>query len=177
MAGAYDLSKTTLEDALSGRPMPNPYYFALLLAAYQDVYHFAGSLAEVLREPYNTTLPPLLTGTTSGSQINDAMTNVVTLVLEPEVVAALQENPNHPLLVALRENDLYRWTPRAPMRLYHCKGDEDVVFANSEVALASFHSLGAPQVELIETVPGGDHGACSRPSLEDAKAWFDTLRQ
>lgn len=177
MAGAYDLSGTTLDDALSGRPMPNPYYFALLLAAYQNVYHFAGSLTEVLVSPYDATLPPLLTGTSSSGQINDAMTNVVTHVLKPEVVAALGSNPNHPLRVALRENDLYRWTPRAPMRLYHCGGDQDVVFANSQVAYDAFRSRGATQVELIEPLPGGDHGACTLPSLEGAKAWFDSFRR
>jgi hypothetical protein len=176
MAGAYDLSGTTMEDALSGRPMPNPYYFGLLLAAYQDVYHFTDSLADVLASPYDTTLPPLLTGTSSSSEINRAMTNVVTHVLKPEVLAALQSNQNHPLRVALRENDLYRWTPRAPMRLYHCRGDEDVVFANSQVACDSFQSRGAIQVELIEPATG-DHGDCAPPSLEGAKAWFDSLRQ
>jgi hypothetical protein len=166
-----------LEDALSGRPMPNPYYFALLLAAYQDVYHFAGSLTELLVPPYDTTLPPLLTGTSSSSEINAAMTKVVTHVLKPEVVAALQNDPNYPLRMALRENDLYRWTPQAPMRLYHCGGDQDVVFANSQVACDSFRSRGATQVELIEPLASGDHGGCVLPSLEGAKTWFDALQQ
>ena len=177
MAGAYDLSGTTLEDALSGRPMPNPYYFGLLLAAYQDVYHFTNSLADVLASPYDTTLPPLLTGTNSGSQINAAMPTVVTNAFKPEVVAALQNDPNYPLRVALRDNDLYRWTPQAPMRLYHCGADADVLFANSQVAYGSFTNRGATQVELIEPLTTGDHGACVLPSLEGAKTWFDALRQ
>ena len=177
MAGAYDLSRTTLEDALSGRPMPNPYYFALLLAAYQDVYHFTGSLAGLLVPPYDTTLPPLLTGTSSSSQINAAMPGVVTNLLKPEVVAALQHDPDYPLRLALRENDLYHWTPRAPLRLYHCGGDQDVVFGNSQVACDSFRSRGATQVELIEPLATGDHGDCALPSLEGAKAWFDGLKE
>ena len=177
MAGAYDLSGTTLADALSGRPMPNPYYFGLLLAAYQDVYHFADSLADVLASPYDTTLPPLLTGTNSSSQINAAMPSVVTNAFKPEVVAALQNDPNYPLRVALWDNDLYRWTPRAPMRLYHCGGDQDVVPANSQVAYDSFRARGATQVELIEPLESGDHGDCVLPSLEGAKSWFDSLRQ
>ncbi len=177
MAGAYDLSGTTLNDALSGRPMPNPYYFALLLAAYQDVYHFTNSLADVLAPPYDTKLPPLLTGTNSSTEINDAMTNVITQVLKPEVVAAIEADPNHPLRVALRDNDLYRWTPQAPMHLYHCGADADVLFANSQVAYDSFRSRGATQVELIEPLTNGNHGDCVLPSLEGAKAWFDSLRR
>jgi dienelactone hydrolase len=37
MAGAYDLAGVTTDDFLSERAVPNPYYSALLLAAYQDV--------------------------------------------------------------------------------------------------------------------------------------------
>jgi dienelactone hydrolase len=176
MAGAYDLSGTTLEDALSGRRMPNPYYFALLLAAYEEVYHFTDSLAGLLAPPYETTLPPLLTGANDSDQINAAMTNVVTNVFKADVVSALQNHPDHPLRVALRDNDLYRWTPRAPMRLYHCGGDEDVVIENSVVARDSFKSRGAP-VDLVEPLATGTHGECVLPSLQGAKAWFDSLRQ
>jgi hypothetical protein len=80
------------------------------------------------------------------------------------------------LRLALRDNDLYRWTPRAPLRLYHCRADRDVIFANSTVARDSFLSRGATQVELIDPLPIGDHGACTVPSFLLAKAWFDTLK-
>jgi len=176
MAGAYDLSGVTAEDMLGGRPQPNPYYFAYLLAAYQAVYHFAPNLADLLAPPYNATLPPLLNGQYTGGQINAAMPADARLVLKPAVLAALQSDPNHPLRIALRDNDLYLWTPRAPMRLHHCSGDQDVVFANSQVAWESFRSRGA-QVELLDPLPGGGHGDCVMPALLLAKAWFDSLKQ
>lgn len=177
MAGAYDLSGVTTTDVLSGRPQPNPYYFAYVLAAYQSVYKFAPSLADLLAPPWNTTLPPLFLGNSSSSQINAVMPSDPTRILKPEVLAAFRSNPHHPFRVALRDNDLYAWTPRAPMRLYHCSGDRDVIPANSQVALNSFHSRGATHVQLFDPVPGGDHGACAMPSLLAAKAWFDSLRR
>ena len=176
MAGAYDMSGVTADDFLSGRPQPNPYYFALLLAAYQDVYHLAPTLADLLVEPYSTTLPPLLQGDTASEEINLAMPSDPAQILKPEILAAFRQNPNHPLRQALRDNDVYAWKPRSRMRLYHCSGDQDVVFANSQVALASFQSLGATQVILTNTVPGGTHGSCVLPSLQAAKTWFDSLR-
>ena len=40
------------------------------------------------------------------------------------------------------------------------------------------HGLrGASQVQLIDPMPTADHGGCVLPSLLNAKAWFDTLRQ
>jgi hypothetical protein len=176
MAGAYDLSGVTTDDLLAGRPMPNPYYFAYLLAAYQDVYQLTNSLADLLVPPYDTTLPPLLNGNTSGGAINAVMPAVALGILRPEVLAAFRAEPHHPLREALRDNDLLDWTPLAPMRMYHCSGDQDVIFANSEVALQVFHSRGATQVELINSLAGAGHGSCTTPSMLLALEWFNSLR-
>ncbi len=176
MAGAYDLSGATTEDVLSGRIMPNPYYFAILLAAYQDVYHLAPTLGDLLVPPYNATLPPLLRGNASGGTINAAMPNPALAILRPEILQAFTTNTNHVLRQALRANDLHRWVPRAPMRMYHCGGDTDVVIANSLNALAAFQMAGATQVELIIPSQTASHGDCVEPSLTAAKAWFDSLR-
>jgi hypothetical protein len=176
MAGAYDMSGVTTADFLSGRPFPNPYYFAYLLKAYQEVYQFAPSFADLLTPPYDTTLPPLLNGNSSGGTINSAMPADPVQILKPEYLAAFRENPRHPLRLALEENDLYRWRPRAPMRLYHCAGDRDVIPANSQVALASFHARGATHVQLIDPAPFANHGDCAQPSMLLVKAWFDSLK-
>ena len=176
MAGAYDLSGVTTSNSLSGATPPNPYYFLYLLAAYQDVYHLAGNLSDLLAAPYNTTLPPLLDGTHSGDDINAALPRDPVQVLKPVFLDAFRSNPRHPLRLALQENDLYRWRPRSPLRLYHCAGDQDVIIANSQVALASFQALGATQVQLIDPIPTADHSGCSEPSLLLAKEWFDSLR-
>ncbi len=176
MAGAYDLSGVTTTNFLSGSAQPNPYYFLYLLAAYQDAYHFAPSLAAVLTTPYDATLPPLMDGNHTSDQINAAMPATPTQILKPEFLAAFRANPRHPLRLALEENDLYRWVPRAAMRMYHCAADQDVIIANSQVALASFQALGATQVMLIDPVPADGHSACAQPSLLLVKAWFDSLR-
>jgi hypothetical protein len=177
MAGAYDLSGVSTADFLSARVQPNPYYFALLLAAYQSVYHLAPTLADLLAPPYDTTLPPLLQGNSTGTQINAAMPAMPVQILKPQYLAAFQASTNHPFRLALRDNDLYRWKPRAPLRMYHCMADQDVLYTNSVVALDSFQSLGATQTQLIDPVPTAGHGDCAMPSLLDAKAWFDSLRQ
>lgn len=176
MAGAYDLGGVTADSVLSGAPQPNPYYFALLLAGFQATYHFAGDLADLLQAPWSNTLPPLLDGTHTGSEINAAMPDQVMDVLQPAFADALRNNPNHPLRAALRHNGLLDWAPRTPLRLYHCSGDQDVPFQNTVVAYESFLAHGATQIEMINSVPGGDHGGCVEPSLRDALDWFESLR-
>ena len=176
-AGAYDLSGVTTEDFLSGRRQPNPYYFAYLVAAYQSVYRIAPTFGDLLKPPYASTLPPLLAGNSTDSQINAAMPANPVDILKPELLAEFQTNSNHVLRQALRDNDLYAWTPQRPMRMYHCAADADVIIANSEVAYASFQTRGATQVQFIDPQPTAAHGACAIPSLLAAKAWFDSLKQ
>ncbi len=176
MAGPYDLSGVTAADFLSGRTEPNPYYFIYLLAAYQEVYHLAPSLADLLSPPYNTTLPPLLKGNTSSSKINSAMPTNPIQVLKPDYLLDFESNPRNALRLALEANDVYAWKPMAPMRLYHCAGDQDVVIANSQVAYDFFQAVGATQVQLIDPKPSADHAGCVLPSLLDAKVWFDSLK-
>ncbi len=176
MAGAYDLSGTTLDDFLSDRPKPNPYYYAYLLAAYVEVYRLAPSLAEILVPPYNTTLPPLLKGNAAGAQINAAMPADPRQMIKPEYMTALQQRADHPFRIALRDNDVYIWKPRAPIRFYHCGGDQDVLIANSHLATNVMAGLGATNVALVIPSATYDHRACAMPSLLAAKSWFDSLK-
>ena len=178
MAGPYDLSGVELNDILSARCPPDPYYAAYVLVAYQSVYVLAPNWSNLVVAPYASTLPPLFNGNTTGATINGAMPACnISTILAPTVIADLTNDPGCPLYQALRDNDLYRWKPVAPMRLYHCSGDLDVLPANSQVAYDSFQSQGATQVQLIDPMPGADHSTCAIPCLEAAKAWFDTLKQ
>ncbi len=176
-SGPYDLAGVSAADFLSGRLPPNPYYFLYLIAAFQDVYGLAPSLAKLLQPPYSTTLPPLLDGLHDGDVINAAMPKVPTDILDPTQLADFKVNPNHPLRLALTDNTLVNWKPKSPLRLYRCSGDQDVPPANSQVAYDSFQSLGASQVQLLDPDPGADHDACAIPALLSIKAWFDTLRK
>jgi hypothetical protein len=177
MAGAYDLSGVTLTDALSDRRPPNAYYFAYLLQTLVDLYDLAPSYGSLLVPPYDTTIPALLASESDGGEINLAMPAIPNRILKPEYLAAVREDPDHPLRRALRDNDLTGFVPKAPLRLYHCSGDEDVLPANSVVARDRFAAAGVSGVLLVDPSAGADHGDCVEPALLAAKAWFDSLKQ
>ncbi len=175
-AGAYDLSGVTAEDFLADKAKPNPYYLPYLLVALQDVYGWADSWSDLLVAPYDGTIPPLFDGQHGSGEINDKLPSKPSQILRPETLESFRTNPADPLRLLLRENDLIRWTPKAPLRLYHCSGDQDVPPANMATALAAFHARGATQVQALDPMPGADHGGCVQPALLAAKAWFDTLK-
>ena len=90
-----------------------------------------------------------------------------------QIRAVLLSGEYHPLVGALQNNDVYRWTPESPTRLYHCLDDDQVPYANATVAQDWFSAAGA-EVELV-TLFFGDHSACAVPALLGAKRWFDSL--
>ncbi|MGC8744664.1 MAG: alpha/beta hydrolase family protein [Verrucomicrobiia bacterium] len=177
MAGPYDMSGTMVNLMVSEQPYNNPEYLPYTLFSYNSVYKLYNSASEFLIEPYATTLPPLFDGRHSGSQIKAAMPAIPSQIFKTEFLDEFKTNAASPFRIALEANNLYNWRPVAAMRMYHCHGDTTVPYANSEVAVASFHNLGATQVRLIDPYPQGDHASGSTYCFLAAYQWFETLKQ
>lgn len=177
MAGPYDMSGTMVNLMVSEQPYNNPEYLPYTLFSYNSVYKLYNSASEFLNEPYATTLPPLFDGRHSGSQIRSAMPSIPSQIFKREFLDEFKTNAASPYRTVLEANNLYNWRPAAAMRMYHCHGDTTVPYANSEVTVASFHNLGATQVQLIDPYPQGDHASGSTYCFLAAYQWFETLKQ
>jgi len=177
IAGAYDLSGEATKDVLSGRTN-SPVYFALLLAAYQTIYRLAPGWGDLLKYPYNEDLPSRLNGQYPPEEIELILPSNPLDALQPEYQAAFRNQPDHPLRLALRDNDVIDWKPLAPLRLYHCHADEVVLYTNAVVTRNSFHTRGATHVQLVDPDPNFsyDHGDGFWPCMQSAKKWFDSLK-
>ena len=177
-AGAYDVGGVTVEAILANPSYDNPWYFPIVLASFLPIYNLAGTLEGLLAEPYRRTLPRLLDGAHSSGELNDAMPRDPFQILRPDFQADFRTNANNPLRLAFRDNHLHDWTPQTPMKMLQCSGDQDVIFANAQVAYQSFINRGACCVELVD--PGApqalDHGGCVIPSFRGALTWFETLK-
>lgn len=175
MAGPYDMSGIMADLMLAREAFSNPYYLPYTLLAYDAVYDIFDTPSDIFVDPFDATIPPLFDGLHGSSEINAALPDVPIDIVRPEYTDAFSKNADHPFRVALRENDLYDWAPRAPTRLYHCIDDDLVPFANSQRAFDAFRANGASQVQLIPLNDGG-HVDCVIPALTLAKLWFDTFR-
>jgi hypothetical protein len=178
-AGPYDLGGATIESLLTDPAYPNPWYFSILLASYLPIYQLGDTLEELLASPYRSTLPPLLDGNHTMEQLMAATPADPIAILRPDFQADFRTNVSNPFRQALRDNNTYSWTPNAPVKMFHCQGDRDVVFANAEVAYQSFTNRGACCVSVVD--PGApaqlNHDDCYAPSLRGVLTWFESIRQ
>jgi len=114
LSEAYDISGVQASVLESDMVYPSPGYLPFLLFAYLEVYgNLYDSIQQLLIEPYATTIPPFLDMTHGMGEIDDAMTDVSRDTIQPDIFSSYMADTNHLLRHALRDNDVYHWTPNA----------------------------------------------------------------
>jgi len=178
-AGPYDLGGAMIENVIANPPYAGGPFFAIMLASYLPIYRLGNTLEELLEEPSRSSLPATLDGTHGFEQMTAAMPTDCVGILRADFQSDFRTNVSNPLRRALIENNTHAWTPKAPLRMFHCRGDEIVNFANAEVAYHSFTNRGACCVSVVD--PGApeslNHDQCLYPNLRDVIAWFQTFPQ
>ncbi|MBC8455920.1 hypothetical protein H8D59_01610 [bacterium] len=156
MAGAYDLSGVMTDLMLSDEPYAAPYYFPYVVLSAIEYYEL-GELSDFFTDYYAELLPTLFDGEHAGWEINPYLPSVPKNMLRPEVLEEFENDPNHPIRQVSQDNDLWDWSPQAPMYIYHAMADEIVPVENSIVTYNHFIENGAENVvlELLPEYYGG----------------------
>jgi pimeloyl-ACP methyl ester carboxylesterase len=178
-SGPYNLSGSQAEVLLSDQPYSNPGYIVYLLIGYQLVYgNIYQDLGDIIQSPYNETVLPFFDGAQNESdmdEVNAILPGELSALLVDTVLTNFESNENHPIWVALRDNDNFDWAPEVPLRLYYCDGDEQVPFTNSTFAETVMNDNGAEDVLSLNVSPGANHGGCILPALSEAFDFFANL--
>ncbi|MGE0528010.1 MAG: hypothetical protein AB7G93_10790 [Bdellovibrionales bacterium] len=176
MAGPYNLSA-------SAKPIlqnPDPYIssaeIAYVVYAMDLVYDLFDGLNEVIQDQYASRLPSVFDSRHTFEQVLNEMPEHPLNLLQDEAIAALYaQDPSHPLIQALIENDVYDWTPEAPVKLIHGGGDRQVPFeVNSKFTYFTMTQNGGNVVDLIQ-VGELDHMDVPPYAYQEAAKWFDSF--
>ena len=156
MAGAYSMSEIMVDVMLASQPYGEPFYFPYVLFSYLDSYPEIGNANQYILPEY-LFLEDMFDGYHSSTSINESMPSIPIEIMIPSEIELFDNDDNHALKVALRNNDLWDWTPEAPMYIFHGLGDELVPYQNSQMAYDQFVLNGANNVwiELIPESYGG----------------------
>lgn len=170
MAGPYDL-EGTLENTLRLDDYPRNAYLVYVMLAYNEVYGW-GKLDNMLRPPYDKTVPVLFDGTKSYGEIDDELPDNYMEIFDEQFIRGLRSGTETEVLDAFRENTLLDWTPAAPVYLIHGSSDETVPTFNSVNAYDSFLGRGADV--RIKTIPGLGHVGAAVPALIEMLDWIES---
>lgn len=180
MSGPYDISGAMRDRILSDDSYGFPSYVAYIFLGYNEAYDLYADIGEVFKEPFATSIRSFYEGTINLPTLNSQLTialaaegdTVVKRMFQDSILTALTTDPDHPLNLALADNDVYNWAPDAPTRLYYCGNDQQVPPQNSIVADSVMNALGAPDVQAIDLNPLFDHGPCVLPAIVNSIQFF-----
>ncbi|MFN6379532.1 MAG: lipase family protein [Flavobacteriales bacterium] len=176
MSGPYDISGIQAGVLTSDQVYPTPGYLPYVVLSYQEVYgNIYNDLSEVFLPEYAEIIPDLFDGNTTMSVINSAFPAVPADMLQPAFIEAYNNDPNHPMRLALADNDVMDWAPQVPTRLYYCIADDQVNYMNSVVALENFTELGSTSVQALD-LGQYDHGGCAPLALLFGLDYFESLK-
>ena len=175
MSGPYDISVT--QESVMWEDYSSPGYLPYVILGYQEAYPelFAG-IGDIFNEEYDLFNNCCISSSEFHSILSSFnLPSTPIDMLLPDVVAEYENDLNHPLRIALADNDLYDWTPQAPVLLLGCQGDEQVKFENATVAYDKFVENGVEDVEVVN-FGNFTHGDCVRFCLIAGKQHFDKYR-
>lgn len=182
LSGPYSISGVMRDLILSPDAYFYPAYIPNTALGYQEVYgNLYNNLTDIFKPQYAPKIQEYYDGQISLTDLNQFLIQTLTAetgasvarrMLQDNVVAAVEANPNHPINLALRDNDVYRWKPLRPTRIFYCTADDQVPFRNSIVARDTIQALGAPNFQVSDVGPNLDHGGCVTPALTQTLIFF-----
>ena len=176
MSGPYSISTGMRDLFLSEQEYELPVYLAATSLSYQEVYgniYPNNDIHQFFKAPYSDIIKKLVTEESDLFTINqELVTSLIAneggafpkKMIFDNIVEDVLADENHPVNIALRDNDVYDWTPKADTRLLYCSGDEQVDYQNSLIAEAKMLENGAQMVAALELDPNANHNECVTPA-------------
>lgn len=177
LSGAYDLAGVQADVITKDSTYDAPGYLPFMIFAYNMVYNLYSDYSEIFVSPYDTILPPLMTGNNSLGPVEAVIPDTPHLILQPLLLDSFENHPNFTFKQLLLANSLYAWAPQTPVRMIYCESDNLVNFHNALVARDSMVARGAPTISTLSAANNQNHQDCALYALLQAKNYFEGLRK
>ncbi len=188
MSGPYSISEKMIEFSLGD----NEYFFVAYLpnvalsykTAYPDLLQDI-ELEDIFKADYISDIVEFRNGSIDLLQLNQRLINILVanhgssipkFMLRDDIVDALFNDPDHPLSMALADNDVYDWSPEAWLRMYYCEGDDQVSFQNTILAEEVMKNNGGVKIEKWSIGSDLNHTECVTPAVQEALTILFLLR-
>jgi acetyl esterase/lipase len=173
VGGVFDVERWLLSLLESRTSVTLPLYASYILLAYDDIYDVFDDDAEVFRRRFASTVPRLFDMQHFFDDVLVGLPRHTRALLEPSFYRSVIEDARHPLRLRLRGNAVDRWTPRAPLLVYHSPDDEEVPFNGALASVARLRRRGGEV--SVEPLPGFDHVNSWIQAMPRAASWFKSF--
>lgn len=169
-----------------------PGFIGNTYLSYNEVYELYDSTAQFFKQPYADIVDFYFANFESGnssiglSYMNNRMIDSLTAreggsfpgaMLQDSILNITANEADHPVSQALRDNDLFDWSPQAPTRLFYCMADDQVPFTNSLVADSVMNLNGAPDVRSADVGSDLNHVQCVAPAVTQMILFFEGFKE
>jgi predicted esterase len=157
-SGAYNKTQSfkNLLNATSGGVASNNRLYLWVLLTYDRIYKINRPMNQYFKEPYATQI--------QAQQQNVSISATIGTIVQDSFKSGFLNGTDAAFVNAVKDNDVFDWKPKSPLRLYHGDADPLVSYTNSKTAIDAMKARGATNVELI-TLTGKDHGTAVQDYL------------
>jgi hypothetical protein len=184
LSGPYSISTSMLDILLSNQEYGNSGYVPHTLLGYNPIYKLYTNLNQVIKPAYLDIVLRRQKEEIGLGQMNTLLTAALkkehgkaipSFIFQDSVVNNIKNNTNHPVRLALKDNDTYDWVPKAPTRILYCKADEQVGYTNAIFADSVMRARGAQNIFIKDLNSSFSHGQCVEPALLNSVLFFKSL--
>ena len=185
MSGPYSISGVMRDLILSDVSYGTPGYIPYTLLGYQEVYgNIYTEISDIFKEPFATSITKFYNGEITLSALNNQLISALVAIdgdtinkrmIHDSVLNVIVTDLNHPINIALTQNDTYDWAPVAPTRLYYCGNDDQVPIENTLVAESTMLANGAADVQAVNINPSFNHTQCVFPAVQSSIVFFKSF--
>lgn len=175
--GGYNLIDFT-NFVLDLETFPSPMYFPYFIYSHKVFGSITSPLSLFFNEPYASEIPGLFDGSHGNDEINDALANEISVLINPNLINNFSTGAEFSeLRNALSGNSIEGWNSMLNIRLYHSTNDDNVPPSQSLNLYNEFIEAGS-NPDRIKHIPmeGLAHGSGLFPWGISTINWFNSLR-
>ncbi len=171
IAGAFQLRNISFPQALTGLTDSHEFYLGYMASAYSVIYN--QRLNTILIDSYAEAIYPVYDGEHSTEEIAAVLPELPIEMFQQEFLDQYYGGESNWFLEELAQNQVFDWTPKAPVRVYYGESDLDVSPQEALDAAASMAKRGSDIMAI--SVGPLDHDESALASIPIALAWFREL--
>lgn len=182
MSGPYSISGEMRDLIVQEQEYFFTGYIPYTALSYQEAYgNIFNEVEDIFKQPYATEIERFYNHEIDLGTLNETLitqlvaehgASLPTRMMQDDVLQQVMNDPDHPINVALRANDVYDWSPQAPTRLYYCTADDQVPFRNSIIADSVMNVNNALDAQSFDVSSDSDHGECVVPATTATLFFF-----